>query len=544
MLSLDSSGIGGGGGSAWFNGDGAPVPAFGEPNDYYLDDLTGDVWHKTFTVWEQVANIKGPHGNAGVSGTPGSVWRNADGAPSDTLGSDGDYYLNNINGSVYCKDAGHYTHVATIIGLQGPQGIQGNPGPQGPQGTPGTPGAAWRNGSGAPTGGLGINGDYYLDDDNGDVYFKSGGSYSVIANIEGPQGNQGIQGNPGTPGAAGAPGAVWRNGSGVPADSLGINGDYYLNDLNGDVYLRSAGHYSVVSNILGPTGATGATGFTGAPGPQGDPGQAGAAGADGADGNVLNFGGILTRDSATALKFAPKNGNKIKINGAIYDIPNAGIAGLGNTGVYVNGTAGQNLAANANYLVCAFNNSGIITGDFVTTLTHVPDTASGNAGVEVKSSDSTRTVIGLIRTNASSQFVDSAQYRFVRSWFNRKVARLRADFTSSVSAAPYVQIQEISPQSRVYWVNFAGEMVLLTMTGSVWSNYSSAFYTALGVDGVFDANLMSCISNYADGYARLLSGASNFEPSEGYHYGNFGSQATGNVTTTWSYCGIVGLILP
>ena len=156
----------------------------------------------------------------------------------------------------------------------------------------------------------------------------------------------------------------------------------------------------------------------------------------------------------------------------------------------------------------------------------------------------TRTVIGLIRTNASSQFVDSAQYRFVRSWFNRKVARLRADFTSSVSAAPYVQIQEISPQSRVYWVNFAGEMVLLTMTGSVWSNYSSAFYTALGVDGVFDANLMSCISNYADGYARLLSGASNFEPSGGYHYGNFGSQATGNVTTTWSYCGIVGLILP
>lgn len=60
----------------------------------------------------------------------------------------------------------------------------------------------------------------------------------------------------GIQGAAGTPGSVWRNGSGVPSNSLGIDGDYYLNDNNGDVYLRSSGAYAVVANILGPAGSS------------------------------------------------------------------------------------------------------------------------------------------------------------------------------------------------------------------------------------------------------------------------------------------------
>lgn len=123
-------------------------------------------------------------------------------------------------------------------------------------------GAAWFNGSGVPSSGLGANGDYYLDDDNGDVYTKASGAWVLAANIEGPQGIQGdpgdpgTPGTPGTPGADGAPGSVWRNGSGVPSNGLGINGDYYLDEDTGDVYLKAAGAYSLVANIKGPTGPT------------------------------------------------------------------------------------------------------------------------------------------------------------------------------------------------------------------------------------------------------------------------------------------------
>lgn len=61
-------------------------------------------------------------------------------------------------------------------------------------------------------------------------------------------------------------GAVWRSGSGVPSNAVGLDGDYYLRTGGsagaglGDVYLRSSGTYSVVGNLLGPQGIQGNAG--------------------------------------------------------------------------------------------------------------------------------------------------------------------------------------------------------------------------------------------------------------------------------------------
>jgi hypothetical protein len=49
-------------------------------------------------------------------------------------------------------------------------------------------GASWYDGSGAPSSGLGDNGDYYLNTANGDVYAKSAGAWAVVGNITGPAG--------------------------------------------------------------------------------------------------------------------------------------------------------------------------------------------------------------------------------------------------------------------------------------------------------------------------------------------------------------------
>lgn len=43
----------------------------------------------------------------------------------------------------------------------------------------------WWTGSGVPDDSLGSNGDYYRDEDNGDVYYKSGGVYALVGNILG-----------------------------------------------------------------------------------------------------------------------------------------------------------------------------------------------------------------------------------------------------------------------------------------------------------------------------------------------------------------------
>lgn len=58
-------------------------------------------------------------------------------------------------------------------------------------GAAGAPGSVWFDGSGVPSGGLGVNGDYYLENASGDVYKKTTGTWSVVANIKGPTGASG-----------------------------------------------------------------------------------------------------------------------------------------------------------------------------------------------------------------------------------------------------------------------------------------------------------------------------------------------------------------
>ena len=45
-------------------------------------------------------------------------------------------------------------------------------------GTAGTPGSVWYNGSGVPSNGVGVNGDYYFRTSNGDIWFKAGGVWT------------------------------------------------------------------------------------------------------------------------------------------------------------------------------------------------------------------------------------------------------------------------------------------------------------------------------------------------------------------------------
>jgi hypothetical protein len=87
--------------------------------------------------------------------------------------------------------------------------------------------------------------------------------WDAIAAVETTPGPKGDQGDPG------APGSVWRDGSGAPADSLGVDGDYYLDDATGAVYLKASGAYSQVADITGAQGDQGPAGADGATGPAG-----------------------------------------------------------------------------------------------------------------------------------------------------------------------------------------------------------------------------------------------------------------------------------
>jgi len=156
-----------------------------------------------------------------------------------------------------------------------------------------------RSGSGVPDPGLGVNGDFYLNTDNQDLYGpKMGGSWGTPVSLVGPQGDQGpqgdpgpqglqgiqgvqgdpgaqgdpgpqgdqgiqgIQGDPGTPGAAGDPGADGRtvlNGTGAPTTE-GVNGDFYIDTSAWEIYgPKTGGAWGSGVSLIGTNGTDGNT---------------------------------------------------------------------------------------------------------------------------------------------------------------------------------------------------------------------------------------------------------------------------------------------
>ena len=169
------------------------------------------------------------------------------------------------------------------------------PGPVGPAGPAGVA-AAWQQGSGVPGAGVGVNGDFYLNTANGDIYGpKTAGAWgAVIFNIaEGQQGPVGATGATGATGAAGVDGRTVLSGSGVPSVGVGANGDFFIDTTSWVIYgPKTAGAWPGGASLVGPAGATGPQGLQGQAGPagpqgiQGEVGPAGPAGAQGLQGEA------------------------------------------------------------------------------------------------------------------------------------------------------------------------------------------------------------------------------------------------------------------
>lgn len=206
------------------------------------------------------------------------------------------------------------TFSISLAGPQGPAGASGSNGTNGTDGVDGTDGvngATWLGGSGAPSSGIGVVNDFYLDTTSSDIYKKTGVStWTLQVNIKGATGAAGTPGTPGTngtngtngaPGTNGADGSKWLGGTSAPSSGIGVIGDWYLNTVTADVYLKTGSStWTQQLNIKGATGAQGIQGIQGVPGTNGADGQ------DGVDYpwvfNVLDYGAVgdgkMVRDGA------------------------------------------------------------------------------------------------------------------------------------------------------------------------------------------------------------------------------------------------------
>ncbi len=270
----DLTGNPGTNGFTWYTGSTAPSGGTGVDGDLHFRTSNADVSKKITGAWTIIANLTGL---PGTNGTNGFTWYTGSTAPSGGTGVDGDLHFRTSNAEVSKKIAGAWTIIANLTGLPG---------------TNGTNGFTWYTGSTAPSGGTGVDGDLHFRTSNADVSKKIAGAWTVIANITGlpgtdgtdgknvlsgtgaPAGGQGVDGEfyiridtwqlygPKTSGAWGSPtniigppGGARLFGSGAPSSGLGSDNDVYEDTATGDEYQKVSGTWTLRQNLRGPPGA-------------------------------------------------------------------------------------------------------------------------------------------------------------------------------------------------------------------------------------------------------------------------------------------------
>lgn len=215
----------------------------------------------------------GPQGQQGNPGQNGNSVLTGDAAPDNSLGSDGDSYINLNNYDIYTKEAGEWVLKGNLKGQNGQDGrsivsidktgnnglideytitysdgttslfyvVNGQDGATGGQGIQGVPGADGHT----PVIEIGSNGNWVID-----------GTDTGIA----AQGPQGVPGQDGT---------SMRTGIGAPTDALGQNGDSYIDLDTWNFYVKDNGTWTLKGNIKGAAGSQGGQGEQGPAGQNG-----------------------------------------------------------------------------------------------------------------------------------------------------------------------------------------------------------------------------------------------------------------------------------
>lgn len=209
--------------------------------------------------------------------------------------------------------------------------------------------------------------------------------------------------------------------------------------------------------------------------------------------------------SGANLLLSPKNGNLLTINGVPCVIPSVGVT-LAPTG----------LTVNTLYYIYATATAGAVTALEASTTGHSTSATAGNVGVEIKTGDDTRSLVGMVYTAAGPAFSDTATARWVRSWFNRTRMSLRGNILGA-NAALGTTMAEIGTNVRCNFVSWADDVVHFTNIFAYYTSAITSITAQLAYDGV--AAGAGTIFN-GDGTSRVLASAVADATylAEGQHY--------------------------
>lgn len=198
----------------FYSGAGVPNNADGVDGDHYRNTSNQDLWFKSGWTWDVVGNLRddAPDGI-------GTTIQQGAGVPLNANGEDGFYYRDTTNQNLWFKQSGLWALVANL----------------GVGAVPIAPGTPFLEDAGVPDNGDGVEGQYYRNTTNQDIYRKGSGVWARI----------------GTWADAVDTGTTFLTGPGAPSTPTGSNGQYYRDTNTEDIYYKSSGTWAQVGNWLG-----------------------------------------------------------------------------------------------------------------------------------------------------------------------------------------------------------------------------------------------------------------------------------------------------
>lgn len=202
-------------------------------------------------------------------------------------------------------------------------------------------------------------------------------------------------------------------------------------------------------------------------------------------------GELVLEAGSGVLRLRPKNGSRIRINGAFRNIPSAGVT-IAATGLAVGTTPYVYAGWNGTDIVLSTSSTGYVINSF---------------GFPDKSDDPTLALVGRAYIFAGPTFQNTPQNRGVRSWFNDPGVMGAVDFGGSVSTASTTPV-DLYTGAHVLVLAWDGETIKINVSGKTsnslvnhvcyslpWVDGAISEFATIGEAQSFSANFTQCVSS-------------------------------------------------
>lgn len=238
--------------------------------------------------------------------------------------------------------------------------------------------------------------------------------------------------------------------------------------------------------------------------------------------SYLSAAQVYLTVSGGNLVLVPFGGLQIVIGGTTRSIPVAGVS-----------LAATSLTPGTVYNIYAYWTGSAVALEAAVTA-HSTDSATG---LEIKTGDASRTLVGKAVPSAGPIFADSSSAINVISWFNRRLKTASNKLAATVTVTA-TTAAEVSTNLRVSFLSWGQDTATTYLSGSWTVTGAAVGFASINYDGATSGQALSATSSTASDALGLSDAA---VLSEGSHYATIFGYRTGGTNVLFSGVAATGI---